>query len=128
VGDTLVFTSQANIDPRARRPALDWLIAVVLLGLILLVVWFVWLRPPEAADLPSGGVHSQQWYVTTYGSDAGTIGRILAMSDCASLGTAFAEGSETFREVDTTEAENRASVGVMAAAADRMSEVGCPLE
>jgi hypothetical protein len=123
-----LFTSQANLDPRARRPALDWLIAVVLLGLILLGVWFVWLRPPEVERAQSDGARSRDWYVTTYGSDASIIGRILASADCATLGADFAAGSEAFREPDTTEDENRAAVGVMAAAADRMNEVGCPLE
>lgn len=123
-----MFTTQANLDPRTRRPARDWLLGVVGLGIVLLLVWFLWLRPPDVEGGPSGGARSQEWYVTTYGSDAATIGRILASADCATLGADFAAGSETFREPDTTEEENRAAVGVMAAAADRMNEVGCPLD
>ena len=124
-----MFTSPATMDRRARRSAVDWLIGVLLLGLLFLVVWFVWLRDTDAGGAPATSQpHSQEWYVRVYGSDAGTIGRILAMTDCASLGAAFEEGSDAFRELDTTEAENRSSVGIMAASADRMNELGCPLE
>ena len=122
-----MITAQANMDPRARRPARDWLLAVVGLGIVLLLVWFLWLRPPDIEAGPAGGARSQVWYVTTYGSDAATIDRILSLQACASLSAAFVEGSDAFREEDTTRTERRGSVGVMAAAADRMNELGCPL-
>jgi hypothetical protein len=117
------------MDGRARRSSVDWLIGVLLLALLFGVVWFVWLRDTDADGAPATSEpHSQEWYVTTYGSDAGEIGAILDADTCSALQAAFSDASVAFRAEDVSEADSRAQVGVMAASADRMNELGCPLE
>lgn len=124
-----MFTSPATMDRRARRSAVDWLIGVLLLGLLFLVVWFVWLRDSDTDDPRlTSRPHSQEWYVTTYGSDEAEVRAILAADACAELQATFGDASAAFRAEGVTETESRAQVGIMAASADRMNELGCPLD
>jgi hypothetical protein len=124
-----MFTSPATMDRRSRRSAQDWLIGVLLLGILFGIVWFFFLRDTDDDGLPApAGPHSQQWYVVTYGSDASEIGAILDADACGELQAIFRSASEAFRAEGASEDENRAQVGVMAASADRMNELGCPVE
>jgi len=123
-----MLTAPTTFDRRARRSAMDALVAVVLLSIIFLAIWFVWLREAEEPADPRAvlNARSQEWYVTTYGSDGAVISGILAMTDCAGLDAAFADAAVAFRAANATEAHSRAQVGIMSATADRMNEIGCP--
>jgi hypothetical protein len=120
-----MITAPVNMDRRARRSAADALTAVVLLGLVMLAVWFVWFREPDPVVLRATGTRTQAWYVTTYGSGAETIAGILAMDDCAGLDAALAGAADVYFGEVASQEERRASIGVMAAATDRMNEVDC---
>jgi hypothetical protein len=123
-----MFTSPATMDGRSRRSAQDWLIGVLLLAILFGLVWFVFLRRPDAGQLPPASrPHSQEWYARVYGSDAVEVGAILESNDCAELQGIFSDASDAFRAEGTSDEENRAEVGIMAASADRMNELGCPL-
>jgi hypothetical protein len=119
-----MITAPVNMDRRARRSAGDVLLGVVLLALVMLVVWFVWFREPDPV-LPATGTRTQAWYVTTYGSEAEKIAGILAMDDCAGLDAALAEAADVYFGDVASQEERRASIGVMAASADRMNEIDC---
>jgi hypothetical protein len=124
-----MFTSPATMDRRARRSAIDWLIGVLLLGILFGVVWFVLLREADAEGPPAAArPHSQEWYVTTYGSDAAQVGTILDADACEELQAIFSDASAAFRAEGVSEDASRAQVGIMAASADRMNELGCPLD
>jgi hypothetical protein len=123
-----MFTSPATLGGRSRRSAQDWLIGVLLLAILFGLVWFVFLRETDADRLPAASrPHSQEWYVRVYGSDPAEVGAILDSNGCAELQATFIDASEAFRAEGTSDEENRAQVGIMAASADRMNELGCPL-